>query len=127
MIVVLSKRKPAAQQNKTVLLNASQRVRKGRPKNYISEEDLRPLAAVYLKGEPVESEIAVITREQTEETDYNLSPSRWILGPEYNEASSVSELIDQLATLSREQFEHDEKLLALLKPLTDGKLNDATN
>ena len=47
-----------------MLLNASRRVRKGRPKNYIPDEDIRPLAAMFLKGEPVEGEVAVITREQ---------------------------------------------------------------
>ena len=42
IIVVLSKRKPAARKGKIVLLNASRRLRKGRPKNYIPEEDIRP-------------------------------------------------------------------------------------
>ena len=78
VIVVLSKRKPAARQGRIVLLNASKRVRKGRPKNFIPEEDIRPLAAAFLKGEPVEGEVAVITREQAQEADYNLSPSRWV-------------------------------------------------
>jgi type I restriction enzyme M protein len=64
VIVVLSKRKPAARQGTIVLLNASRRVLKGRPKNYIPEDAIRPLAAAYLKGEPVEGEIAVITRQQ---------------------------------------------------------------
>ena len=32
----------------------------------------------FLKGEPVEGEVAVITREQAAEADYNLSPSRWV-------------------------------------------------
>ncbi len=36
-------------------------------------------------------------------------------------------LINELVTLSKEQFEHDEKLFALLKPLTDGTLNVATD
>ena len=62
VIVVLNKRKPAARKDKIVLLNASRRVKKGRPKNYIPEEDIRPLAAAFLKGEPVEGEVAVITR-----------------------------------------------------------------
>ena len=123
VIVVLSKRKPEARQGKIVLLNASKRVGKGRPKNFIPEEDIRLIAAVFGKGEPVEGEVAVITREQVEEADYNLSPSRWVLGLENKEVSSVSDLINELATLSREQAEHDEKLLTLLKPLTDGKLN----
>ena len=80
VVVVLSKRKPAARKGRIVLLNASKRVRKGRPKNFIPEEDIRPLAEAFVKGEPVEGEVAVITREQAEEADYNLSPSRWV-GP----------------------------------------------
>ena len=55
-------------------------MQKGKPKNYIPEDAIRPLAAAYLKGEPVEGEIAVITRQQAEDADYNLSPSRWV-GP----------------------------------------------
>ena len=78
IIVVLSKRKPEARKGKIVLLNASRRVGKGRPKNYIPEDDIRPLAAAFLKGEPVVGEVAVITREQAAEADYNLSPSRWV-------------------------------------------------
>ena len=78
IIVVLSKRKPTARRDNIVLLNASGRVRKGRPKNYIPDDDIRPLAARFLKGEPVEGEVAVITREQAAEADYNLSPSRWV-------------------------------------------------
>ena len=72
VIVVLSKRKPPARKDRIVLLNASRRVRKGRPKNYIPEKDIRPLAAIFLNGEPVEGAVAVITREQAEEADYNL-------------------------------------------------------
>ena len=127
VIVVLSKRKPAARKDRIVLLNASRRVRKGRPKNFIPEEDIRPLAAAFLKGEPVEGEVAVITREQVEEADYNLSPGRWISGPENKVISSVGDLIDELAMLSREQSEHDERLLALLKPLVDRKHHDTTD
>ena len=78
IIVVLSKRKPEARRDKIVLLNASRRVGKGRPKNYVPEDDIRPIAAAFLKGEPVEGEVAVITREQAAEADYNLSPSRWV-------------------------------------------------
>ena len=78
IIVVLSKRKPEARKDKIVLVNASRRVGKGRPKNYILEDDIRPIAAAFLKGEAVDGEVAVITREQAAEADYNLSPSRWV-------------------------------------------------
>jgi type I restriction enzyme M protein len=38
VIVVLNRRKPAARKDKIALLNASKRVKKGKPKNYIPEE-----------------------------------------------------------------------------------------
>ena len=117
VIIVLSKRKPATRQNKIVLLNASQRVRKGRPKNYIPEEDLRPLAAAYLKGEPVEGEIAIITREQAEKADYNLSPSRWVMQTENIETASVSDLIKELRDLSAATQDTDQRLFAILEKL----------
>ncbi len=75
IIVALSKRKAEDRQGKIVLLNASRRVGKGRPKNFIPEEDIRALADMFIKGEPVEGEVAVITREQAMEADYNLSPA----------------------------------------------------
>ena len=78
VIVVLSRRKPEARRGRIVLLNASRRFHKGRPKNFIPEEDIRRLAAAFMKGEPVENEIAVITHEEAEKADYNLSPSRWV-------------------------------------------------
>ena len=75
IIVVLSKRKPEARKDKIVLVNARRRVGKGSPKNFIPKDDIRPIAAMFLKGEPVEGEVAVITRDQAAEADYNLSPS----------------------------------------------------
>ena len=96
VIVILSKRKPAARKGRIVLVNASRRVRKGRPKNYIPDDAIRPLAAAFLKGEPVEGEVAVITADQAKEADYNLSPARWV-----EQTSSVAQrpIADILADL----------------------------
>jgi len=102
VIVVLNKRKSAARKDKIVLLNASKRLKKGKPKNYIPEDAIRPLAAAYLKGEPVEAEIAVITRQQAEEADYNLSPSRWVGQSSSAEVGSVSALVRELSELDKE-------------------------
>ena len=117
VIVVLSKSKPAAKKGKIVLLNASRRVRKGRPKNFIPEDDIRPLAAAYRKGEPVEGEIAVITREQAEEADYNLSPSRWVGQSVHGETASVSELVKELRHLSTAIREADQQLFSAMEKL----------
>ncbi len=94
VIVVLNKRKPAARKDKIVLLNASKRLKKGKPKNYIPEDAIRPLAAAYLKGEPVDGEIAVITRQQAEEADYNLEPEPVGRTSSKKRRSRLSRLID---------------------------------
>ena len=115
IIVVLSKRKPAGRKNKIVLLNASRRVGKGRPKNFIPENDIRPLATAFLKGEPIEGEVAVITREQAEQADYNLSPSRWVGQTTDEESASVFDLIAELRRLSSEIQESDRQLFSSLE------------
>ena len=102
VIVVLIKRKPAARKDKIVLFNASRRVRKGRPKNYMPEEDIRPIAGAFWKGEAIEGEIAVVSREEIEKTDYNLSPSRWVGQSNATEFGSIRQLLAQLAQLDQE-------------------------
>ena len=125
VIVVLSKSKPAARKGKIVLLNASRRVLKGRPQNFIPEDDIRPLATAYRKGESVEGEIAIITREQAEEADYNLSPSRWVRQSTKEDEMSISELITKLIALSEEQVDLDRQIANLLLPLSTGEHNVA--
>ena len=117
IIVVLSKRKPAGRKNKIVLLNASRRVSKGRPKNFIPEDDIRPLATAFLKGEPVEGEVAVITRDQAEEADYNLSPSRWVGQTDALAQRSIKEIITEMQRLDDEAREIDAALVKMLEPL----------
>ena len=117
VIVVLNKRKPAARKDKIVLLNASRRVRKGRPKNFIPEVGIRPLAAAFLKAEPVDGEIAVITRQQAEEADYNLSPSRWVGQAADATHRSIEDLIDDLKRLSQVTSDADRTLFSALERL----------
>ena len=114
IIVVLSKRKPEARRDKIMLVNASLRVGKGRPKNYIPEEDIRPIAAMFLKGEPVEGEVAVITREQAAEADYNLSPSRWVGQADAVDQRPIAEIIADMHGLEEEAREIDASLARML-------------
>jgi type I restriction enzyme M protein len=118
VIVMLNKRKPVARRDRIVLLNAGRRVKKGRPKNYIPDEDIRAIAAAYLRGESIDGEVAVVTREQAEAADYNLSPSRWIGQAEPVEMESVAVLIKEVERLSNEEVSMTSKLLTLLRPLT---------
>jgi type I restriction enzyme M protein len=117
VIVVLNKRKPAARKDKIVLLNASKRLKKGKPKNYIPEDAIRPLAATYLKGEPVDGEIAIITRVQAEEADYNLSPSRWVEQADDTVHRSIKDLVGELLQLDDQTREIDSALAKMLARL----------
>ncbi|MEI7038227.1 N-6 DNA methylase [Fulvimonas yonginensis] len=119
VIVVLNKRKPAARRGKIVLLNASRHFQKGKPKNYLPEEDIRSLAATYVKGEPVDGELAVITRTQAEETDYNLSPSRWVGQASSTEFASVSALVKKLTALDQETHRLSATISKLLAGVED--------
>src|SRR5438045_9699007 len=119
VIVVLSKRKPAARKDRIVLLNATRRVAKGRPKNFIPEADIRPLAATFLKGEPVEGEVAVITRQQAEEADYNLSPSRWVGQSSSAEVGAVSALVRELMGLDSQAHRLSATISKLLAGIVD--------
>lgn len=114
IIVVLNRRKPAARKNKIILFNASKRVKKGKPKNYIPEEMIKAIATAYLKGEPIDGEIAVIDCKQAEEADYNLSPSRWVGQADDAKHLSLSELIKELNALDTEALKIGQQLAALL-------------
>ena len=118
VIVVLSKRKAASRKGKIVFLNASRRVGKGRPKNYIPHDDIRPLAAAYLSGTPLDGELVVITNEQAREADFNLSPSRWVGRSAEQEVGSVPCLLRKLETLNDEEATLMATLLRLLRPLS---------
>ena len=121
VIVVLNKRKPAASKDRIVLVNASRGVKKGQPKNFIPEDQIRPLAAAFLKGEPVEGEVAVITREQAEEADYNLSPSRWVAVDGHSTVAEIKWLDCAACGPQRQESEsHRESI----RPLRRGRRNE---
>ena len=99
-----------------MLLNATHRMKKGRPKNFIPENDIRPLAAAYLKGEPVEGEVAVITKEQAQEADYNLGPSRWVGPAAAGNEADLKEILERFdAVISAEANISRELNTALAK------------
>ena len=117
IIVVLSKRKPEARRDKIVLVNAGKRVGKGRPKNFIPQDDIRPVAAMFLKGEPVEGEVAVITREQAKEADYNLSPSRWVGQADKADDADIGDIVGRFEAILSEEAAVSTDLQAVLSKL----------
>lgn len=115
VIVILNKRKSMSRRGKIILVNASRKLKKGKPKNYIPENIISPLASTYLKGEPIQGEIAIISNTQAGEADYNLSPSRWIGQTESITVGSVKELLSQLVEVEKKEHLLTISLSNLLK------------
>lgn len=99
IIVVLSRRKPVSKKDQIVLMNATQVVKKGQPKNFIPDDAIRDLASTFLKGEAIEGQIAVITRAEAEAADYNLSPSRWVASARADGGLDLNMAIERYETL----------------------------
>lgn len=102
VVIVLNKRKPKARRGKMVLVNASKRFVKGRPKNYLPDADRNEIAALFNKAEDVDGEVLVVSRDQVEQADFDLSPTKWVGQTEAARHRSLSELIDTMGTLTRE-------------------------
>lgn len=117
VIVILNKRKPASRKGKILLLNASKRFTKGRPKNHLAEVDIDELAAMFRAGEPVDGELAVITTEQAAKADYNLGPSRWVVQTAEGDYRTVKEILGDLLTLNDQAREIDTALAQMLVKL----------
>ena len=124
IIVVLNKRKSAARKGKITLVNASRMVKKGKPKNYLTQDAIREIAALFVAGAPVDGEVAVVEAAQVVEADYNLSPSRWVGQVQDADPDDLPTLIRQLAVLSLDQAVLDVTLAKLLGPLAEVNADD---
>ena len=79
IIIVLRKFKPKDRKGKIILLNASAEFKKGSPKNYIPDENIRKIADTFNDGKEVEDFVKVITNAECAKNDFNLSPSRYVV------------------------------------------------
>jgi len=96
IIILLNRHKQPHRQGKIVLVNAAQEFKKGRPKNYIPDEDVKKISQAFIKGQPVERFAEVITNEEAAENDYNLSPSRYVDTSEQEEYRPIPEVLQEL-------------------------------
>lgn len=117
VIVVLNRRKATDRRHKIVFLDASEQFEKGRPKNYIPDALIKPLADAYLTGQSTTGDVEVVSVEVVAAADYHLSPSRWVTSKSKSVVADIPATAQELRQLSRQMADSDEVLFALLAPL----------
>ena len=115
VIVVLNRRKPASRKDKVILVNASHRATKGRPKNHLAEADVKMLAGLYAAAQPVEGEVAIVGKADLAGADYNLSPARWVRRSAQLEERTVSELLAELIAIDESAVKINDAVYRLVK------------
>ena len=121
VILVVNRRK--RHPGEILLINASQQFAKGRPKNYLAEEHIETIAAIYHAwGTPVGAQHAVplhaiITREEAARNDYNLSPSRYVSVNGKEEVLPLEEALVRLEEAEEERAEAEQALREVLRGL----------
>ncbi len=115
VIILINRRKRHA--GEILLINASQRFAKGRPKNYLTEDDIAAIADVYHAWRAEAGFSAIIRREEAAPNDYNLSPSRYVSTDGKEETLPLEEAMVLLHEAEEERAAADRTLNEVLAQL----------
>jgi type I restriction enzyme M protein len=117
IILVINKAKSKKQKDSVLLINASHLFKKGKPENFLPEENIKKIAALYLKWKEEEGISRIIPKQDIVKNDYNLSPSRYVALDNEDDTLPLEDAVVLLREAEEERREADEKLNAVLKTL----------
>ncbi|RKU18654.1 DNA methyltransferase [Candidatus Poribacteria bacterium] len=105
IILLLNRNKSEEHKQQILLINLSQHFEKGKPKNILTDDAIDAATEVYQSWESREKLSNVITLEDAQKTDYNLSPSQFIDVGDKIEHRPVNEILADLteARIAREK------------------------
>jgi type I restriction enzyme M protein len=110
VIVNRAKRHPG----EILLVNASNMFVKGRPKNHLTMEHVRQIAAIYHDWRVEEGISAIIANAEAARNDYTLSPSRYVSSGEQEDILPLEEAAVLLAEAEEERAKADRELEVVL-------------
>ncbi len=120
VIVVINTAK--RHQGEMLLINASTLFTKGKPKNRLDPDHVDRIADLYRGWKAAKDLSAVISIDEAVRSDYNLSPSRYVLGGSYD-ALPVDEALVLLRAAEEERSNADQDLERELTELGLGRIN----
>ena len=105
IILLLNRNKPMERKDQILLINLSKYFVKQAPKNALTDEGIDAASEVYQAWKSREKLSRVITLEDAQKTDYNLSPSQFVKVGDKVEHRSVYEILADLteARIAREK------------------------
>jgi type I restriction enzyme M protein len=109
-IVLVFRRGPRPHAGEILLVNASRRFAKGKPKNYLTDEGIAGISDAVRGWEAKEQFASVIRTSAAIANDYNLSPSRYVTTDGQEEVVPLEEAIVLLATAEEERVAADHQL-----------------
>jgi len=117
IILVINKAKSNDRKGQMLLINASRLFEKGRPKNYLPDENIQQLADIYYHWKEEEGISKIVTVTEVAKNDFNLSPSRYVAQNGEDDTLPLEDALVQLQEAEEERQKADEKLKAILEEL----------
>lgn len=114
-IIIINKNKQ--HKNEVLLVNASKLCEKGRPKNFLRDEDITFLTQICTKWKEEQGISKVLQSKELQDSDYNLSPSRFIMQDTDENLPPIEEIIIELNNLEKERAKADLELNKILREL----------
>jgi type I restriction enzyme M protein len=114
-IIIINKNKK--HKNEVLLINSSKLCEKGRPKNFLRDEDITFLTQIYTNWKEEKNISKVLKLNDLQNADYSLSPSRFVIQDAAENLPPIEELIIELKKLETERFQIDKELNGILKEL----------
>jgi type I restriction enzyme M protein len=127
IIAILNKRKSTSRKDKVILINASRRFLKGKPKNYLAGDVVREVAAAFHKGERIEGELEVVGRQELCAADYNLSPARWVRKQSSSSHICLATAAAELEAISSQDQQINAEVVSTLREADAEKINEIKN
>ncbi|HLP79926.1 MAG TPA: class I SAM-dependent DNA methyltransferase, partial [Acidobacteriota bacterium] len=115
VILIINKNK--RKKDEILLINASKLFEKGRPKNFMTEAQVKKVSDIYLKWTEEEGVSKIVSKPEVVKNDYNLSPSRYVSNAEQDTTLPLDEAVVLLKEAKEEQKVSDAKLKAVLAQL----------
>jgi type I restriction enzyme M protein len=84
------------------LLNATNEFTKGDPKNYLSDEATARIADTFNTWTEVEKYSRMVSHDEIEKNDFNISPSRYIPTGEGKKYRPIAEILEELYDVDKQ-------------------------